>query len=140
MNENFSNWPRRQTMNFDDLLPEQKQLAIDAIRIFEPIRSFYNLEIFVPGMDNYTLQGSTSVIVHYGTEQQMTIAKTWDGDNGIYICVRADIHETPLKANDGEYEYRLGIYDKDEPFVCKHINNVSEAFVWIANRVIPVLN
>ena len=140
MSENCSNWPRRQTVNFIDLLPEQKQLAIDAIRVFEPLRSFYNLNIFVPGNENYTLQGSTSVIIHSGTDQQMTIAKTWFGDNGIYICVRADIHETPLKSKEGEYECRLGIYDHDEPFVCKHINNVSEGFVWIASRVIPVLN
>jgi len=45
--------------------------------------------------------------VHNGTDQQMTIAKTWFGDNGIYICVRADIQEAPLKSKEGEYECRL---------------------------------
>ena len=140
MSKNCSNWPRRQTVNFADLSQDQKQLAVDAIRIFEPLRSFFELQIFVPGDENYTLHGSTSVIIHAGTEHQMTIAKTWYGDDGIYICVRADIHEDSLVPNEDEYGCRLGIYDKDEPFVCKHINNVAEAFIWIANKIIPELN
>lgn len=41
MSANYSNWPKRQPVNFTDLLQNEKQLAIDAIRIFEPLRSLF---------------------------------------------------------------------------------------------------
>lgn len=48
----------------------------------------------------------------------MTIAKTWYGDDGVYICVRADIGNISLEPEieNEEHGYRLGIYDNDEHF------------------------
>ena len=64
MSANYSNWPKRQPVNFTDLLQNEKQLAIDAIRIFEPLRSFFDMKILIPGEESYSLHGSTSVIIH----------------------------------------------------------------------------
>lgn len=133
----------RETKNFKDLLPEHRQLAIDAIQRIAHYTTILDLEIIVPpGTIDYPIQGSTSVISPRLFDGKETILKTYYDakDDCVYFCIRADIQGHLLPPNQNETCYFIKNPKKRALFVCHRIVSIEQTDSYIRERILPFLN
>ena len=141
----MNDYPFRKTKNFNDgdFPAETKAFVIDAIQLMAKYIDQYQLRIILPpGIPNYIIKGSTSVIKQDNIGGKMTLLKTYydEIDDCVYFCIRADIPNHLLTINQDEKAYYLQNPHTKALFICYPCHNLIQINDYILRRVIPFLS